>query len=65
MTDRAFLILHGWQNHRPPAHWQFWLAERLRQRGELVLYPQLPAPDEPVLDLFGRLERAVYAPRDG
>ena len=61
MTDRAFLILHGWQNHRPPAHWQFWLADRLRQRGELVLYPQLPSPDEPVLEEWLALLRAELA----
>jgi predicted alpha/beta hydrolase family esterase len=44
------LLLHGWQNRRPPDHWQFWLAERIRERGEQVLYPQLPNPDEPQLD---------------
>lgn len=22
---RSFLILHGWQNHRPADHWQHWL----------------------------------------
>lgn len=46
---RRFLVLHGWQNHRPPGHWQFWLTERLRRRGEQVQYPQLPSPDEPEL----------------
>lgn len=46
---RRFLVLHGWQNHRPPEHWQHWLVERLRARGEQVLYPQLPSPDAPVL----------------
>lgn len=47
---RRFLVLHGWQNHRPPEHWQHWLVERLRARGEQVLYPQLPSPDDPLLD---------------
>ena len=47
---RRFLLLHGWQNRRPEGHWQFWLAERLRARGEQVLYPQLPRPDEPRLE---------------
>jgi serine hydrolase len=47
---RRTLLLHGWQNRRPPEHWQFWLAEQLRSRGEQVLYPQLPSPDEPLLD---------------
>jgi uncharacterized protein len=47
---RRFLLLHGWQNRRPRHDWQFWLAERLRERGEQVLYPQLPNPDEPQLE---------------
>lgn len=46
---RRFLVLHGWQNHRPTDHWQYWLTDRLRRRGEQVLYPQLPSPDEPRL----------------
>jgi predicted alpha/beta hydrolase family esterase len=44
---RRFLILHGIENHRPPEHWQHWLAERLRGAGEQVQYPQLPVPDAP------------------
>ena len=44
------LILHGWQNHRPEGHWQRWLAAGLEASGTLVRYPQLPEPDEPVLD---------------
>jgi predicted alpha/beta hydrolase family esterase len=47
---RRFLVVHGWQNHRPPEHWQFWLTERLRAAGEQVLYPQLPSPESPRLD---------------
>ena len=46
---RRFLVLHGWQHHRPPAHWAWWLTEALRERGEQVLYPQLPDPDHPRL----------------
>jgi hypothetical protein len=34
-------------NHRPPGHWQRWLAERLRSHGEAVVYPALPDPDRP------------------
>jgi predicted alpha/beta hydrolase family esterase len=49
MTTRSFLILHGWQNHRPEDHWQHWLADRLTERGHAVRYPQLPDPDDPVL----------------
>ncbi|MEU2116507.1 alpha/beta hydrolase [Streptomyces sp. NPDC016459] len=46
----TYLILHGYQNHRPPGHWQHWLAGELRARGHEVRYPQLPAPDAPVLE---------------
>lgn len=49
-TPRRTLLLHGWQNRRPVGHWQFWLTERLRARGEQVLYPQLPNPDQPKLE---------------
>ena len=48
--SRRFLVLHGWENHRPPEHWQWQLVDALRGRGEQVLYPQLPSPDHPVLD---------------
>jgi hypothetical protein len=47
---RAFLILHGWQNHRPVGHWQYWLADRLTDLGHEVAYPQLPEPDDPDLE---------------
>lgn len=43
----AYLILHGWQNHRPEGHWQRWLAGQLEARGHVVRYPQLPDADEP------------------
>ncbi|MEU8641236.1 alpha/beta hydrolase [Streptomyces sp. NPDC048674] len=46
-AERSFLILHGWQNHRPAGHWQHRLADRLRERGQHVVYPQLPDPDTP------------------
>lgn len=46
---RRFLILHGVENWRPRNHWQWWLAEQLRSRGEQVLYPQLPRPEAPNL----------------
>ncbi len=47
---RRFLVLHGWENHRPPEHWEWLLVDTLRGRGEQVLYPQLPSPDRPVLE---------------
>ncbi|MCX4762305.1 alpha/beta hydrolase [Streptomyces sp. NBC_01275] len=57
-TPRSYLVLHGWQNHRPEAHWQHWLADRLTGLGHRVVYPQLPDPDDPVLgEWLGELER--------
>jgi predicted alpha/beta hydrolase family esterase len=50
MSQRSFLILHGVENWRPRDHWQWWLARELRERGEQVFYPQLPAPSSPALD---------------
>jgi predicted alpha/beta hydrolase family esterase len=47
-----FVILHGWENRRPADHWQHWLADRLREKGEEVDYPQLPDPDTPDLDTW-------------
>jgi predicted alpha/beta hydrolase family esterase len=60
-ASRRFLILHGWQNRRPPEHWQWQLAEALRQSGEQVLYPQLPDPDEPSLPAWTELLHAELA----
>lgn len=48
-NSRSFLILHGWQNHRPVDHWEHWLANELTARGHAVTYPQLPDPDHPEL----------------
>ncbi|MEU4426654.1 alpha/beta hydrolase [Actinoplanes sp. NPDC024001] len=48
----SFLLLHGWQNRRPPAHWQHWLAGELTARGHTVEYPQLPDPDCPHVDAW-------------
>jgi uncharacterized protein len=44
----VFLILHGWQGSGPD-HWQTWLADRLRARGQDVRYPPLPHQDDPQL----------------
>ncbi|MGW0944207.1 RBBP9/YdeN family alpha/beta hydrolase [Streptomyces sp. NPDC002623] len=52
MTTRSYLILHGWQNHRPEDHWQHWLADRLTGLGHDVAYPQLPDPDDPDLEAW-------------
>jgi uncharacterized protein len=58
---RRFLVLHGWQNHRPAGHWQWQLTEALRAAGEQVLYPQLPSADDPSLADWTRLLRAELA----
>ncbi len=49
---RAFLILHGWDNFRPPGHWQHELATALRRRGERVVYPQLPDAAHPEVEAW-------------
>lgn len=55
------LIAHGWQNHRPPGHWQHWLAGRLADDGHQVHYPQFPEPDVPVRDDWLELLRSELA----
>ncbi|MCT4357228.1 alpha/beta hydrolase [Streptomyces sp. Je 1-79] len=62
----TFLLLHGFQNHRPPGHWHHWLAGRLSARGHAVRYPQLPEPDAPVLeDWLAALREQLERPADG
>jgi predicted alpha/beta hydrolase family esterase len=58
---RRFLVVHGWQNHRPAEHWQHWLTESLRASGEQVLYPQLPDPDMPSLETWRAVLRDELA----
>lgn len=58
---RAFLILHGWGNFRPPGHWQHELAAALRERGERVVYPQLPDAQEPNLSAWREAAAAALA----
>jgi predicted alpha/beta hydrolase family esterase len=58
---RAFLLLHGYGNHRPPEHWEHWLSLQLEAGGMAVIYPQLPDPEAPSFDgwsaaLLGHLE---------
>ncbi|MEU6928108.1 alpha/beta hydrolase [Streptomyces sp. NPDC046385] len=62
----TYLILHGYQNHRPPGHWHHWLAGALRERGHEVRYPQLPEPDAPVLaEWLDALEEHGRRPAEG
>ena len=57
----SFLILHGYLGS-PPDHWQSWLAGRLRDAGETVAYPDLPAPSAPALPAWrAALERELRA----
>jgi predicted alpha/beta hydrolase family esterase len=50
--QNRFVILHGWENRRPPEHWEHWLFDELTARGFEVDYPQLPDPDTPDLDTW-------------
>jgi predicted alpha/beta hydrolase family esterase len=55
-----FVILHGWENRRPPEHWEHWLFDELTARGAEVDYPQLPDPDTPDLETWlGLLDELV------
>jgi hypothetical protein len=58
---RSFLLLHGLGNRRRLGHWQRWLAEQLRARGERVCYPQFPEPDQPVLTRWLHILAAEYS----
>lgn len=49
---RSFLILHGWDNFRPPGHWQHELAVALVASGERVVYPQLPDAAAPAVEAW-------------
>lgn len=61
----AVLLLHGWQNERPPEHWQTIVAAELRGRGVQVRHPQLPDPYEPVLEDWVAVARAELAELEG
>lgn len=59
MRRASYLILHGIENHRPPDHWQFWLAAQLAVDGHQVLYPDLPDADEPRFEAWAHHLRAL------
>ena len=46
------LILHGLHGNEPE-HWQTWLADRLREDGHEVAYPDLPDCSTPCPDRWG------------
>ncbi|WNM24631.1 RBBP9/YdeN family alpha/beta hydrolase [Demequina capsici] len=58
MSDMRVLLLHGLGNHRPRAHWQWWLAEHLRRAHVPVQHPQLPAPDAPTFEAWSEVALA-------
>jgi len=58
---RAFVLLHGWQNHREPEHWHHWLHDQLVALGFAVRYPQLPDPEMPSLDAWIDVYKAELA----
>ena len=45
----VFLLLHGYGGTHPE-HWQSYLANHLKDKGQTVLFPDLPNPDRPQLD---------------
>jgi len=53
-TD-SFLLLHGWEHHKPEGHWLAWLAAELERIGARVRYPQLPDADKPDLTEWVRV----------
>ena len=65
VPDRSFLLVHGFNHHRPPGHWQYWLADRLRARGEQVSYPGLPFEDDPRYEEWRRALRGELAAMTG
>ncbi|MBT2365643.1 alpha/beta hydrolase [Streptomyces sp. ISL-10] len=48
----AFLLLHGWEHHRPDGHWLRRLDAQLTDAGHDAYYPQLPDPDQPDLQAW-------------
>ena len=57
------LILHG-LGGSGPEHWQAWLADQLRDRGEDVAFPDLPDPDAPRLEPWLAALEAERRPGD-
>lgn len=45
----GFLLLHGYGGTHPE-HWQGYLANLLKEKGQKVLFPELPNSDHPQLD---------------
>ena len=45
----TFLLLHGYGGTHPE-HWQGYLANRLKNEKQIVIFPDLPNADMPKLD---------------
>jgi len=55
------IIVHGYDGSGP-GHWQHWLHDELRGRGEEVAFPELPTPCAPCKDAWvDELARIVAA----
>lgn len=52
LSNAQFLVLHGFENDRPAAHWQHRLVDRLHEAGREVHYPGFPDPWHPRLDAW-------------
>jgi predicted alpha/beta hydrolase family esterase len=60
----SVLVVHGFDNRRPPGHWEHWLAGELTASGHTVRYPQFPSPEAPDLDEWGATFRRELAALD-
>ncbi|HEY2385374.1 MAG TPA: alpha/beta hydrolase [Candidatus Binatia bacterium] len=54
------VIVHGYDGSGP-GHWQRWLHDELRARGDHVVFPELPAPCAPCKDAWVDALAAVVA----
>ncbi|MBU1017740.1 alpha/beta hydrolase [Patescibacteria group bacterium] len=60
----TFLLLHGYGGTHPE-HWQSYLANRLKDEGQTVLFPDLPNADRPQLnEWLGYLEDVLQRSPD-
>lgn len=49
----TYLLLHGFEHHKPQGHWLVWLAAKLHRTGARVRFPQLPDADRPDRHAWG------------
>ncbi len=58
------VIVHGYEGSGP-GHWQRWLHDELRARGQAVAFPELPTPCAPCRDAWVAGLAAVVAAAEG